>query len=93
MGCVFSAKLSEMDDNGEKHIILCRVILGNVEKVEAGSQQCYPTSADFDTGADEPKNPKWYVVWSSIMNKHIIPEFVVSFNSSNHVQGKCWFHF
>ncbi|KAL9359466.1 hypothetical protein Peur_047589 [Populus x canadensis] len=83
-----SAKFAEADDNGEKHIILCRVILGNVETVVAGSQQYYPSSIDFDTGTDDPKNPKWYVVWSSVMNRHIIPECVVSFKSSINVPGQ-----
>ena len=31
-----SAMLSEMDENGEKHVVLCRVILGKCEKVESG---------------------------------------------------------
>ncbi|XP_021600355.2 probable inactive poly [ADP-ribose] polymerase SRO1 isoform X2 [Manihot esculenta] len=83
-----SAKLSEMDGNGEKHLILCRVILGNVEKVEVGSQQYYPSKLEFDTGADDLNNPKWYIVWSSNMNRHIIPEFVVSYKSSRQVQGQ-----
>ncbi|KAJ6685750.1 INACTIVE POLY [ADP-RIBOSE] polymerase SRO4-RELATED [Salix purpurea] len=82
-----SAKFSEADDSGEKHIILCRVILGNVEKVVAGSQQHYPSSIDFDTGTDDPKNPKWYVVWPSVMDRHIIPECVVCFKSSINVSG------
>ncbi|KAI4337542.1 hypothetical protein L6164_015945 [Bauhinia variegata] len=71
----------EEDKNGEKHIILCQVILGKVEKVEKGSRQRGPSGADFDTGADDPKNPKWYVVWSTNMNTRIIPESVVSFKS------------
>ncbi|KAB5568821.1 hypothetical protein DKX38_002614 [Salix brachista] len=83
-----SAKFSEADDSGEKHIILCRVILGNVEKVVAGSQQYYPSSIDFDTGTDDPKNPKWYVVWPSVMNRHVIPECVVCFKSSINVSGQ-----
>ncbi|KAJ7958854.1 Poly [ADP-ribose] polymerase [Quillaja saponaria] len=83
-----SAMQSEADDKGEKHVILCRVILGNVEKVEAGSQQRYPSSVEFDTGADDPKDPKWYVVWRTIMNSHILPEGVVSYNSFAHVPGQ-----
>ncbi|KDP41553.1 hypothetical protein JCGZ_15960 [Jatropha curcas] len=83
-----SARLSELDDNGEKHIILCRLILGNVEKVEAGSQQSYPSNVNFDTGVDNLHHTKWYIVWSSNMNSHIIPEFVVSYKSSNHVPGQ-----
>ncbi|KAK9271324.1 hypothetical protein L1049_026914 [Liquidambar formosana] len=68
---------SEADDNGEKHLILCRVIVGNVEKVEAGSQQSHPSSVNFDTGVDDLKNPKQYVVWCANMNSHILPECVV----------------
>lgn len=66
------------------------MILGNVEKVEAGSEQHLPSSVDFDTGSDDPKNPKWYVVWSNIANMNILPESVVSFRPSN-MQGKLFF--
>jgi hypothetical protein len=83
-----SAMLSEVDDNGEKHIILCRVILGKCEKVEAGSRQMYPSGVDYDTGVDDLMNPKWYVVWSSNMNTHILPECVVSYRSSDFVPGQ-----
>ncbi|KAH7567588.1 hypothetical protein ACOSP7_010432 [Xanthoceras sorbifolium] len=83
-----SAKLAEADQNGEKHIILCRVILGNVEKVETGSQQSYPSSVDFDSGSDDLKSPNWYIVWSSKMNRHILPECVVSYKPSGYVQGQ-----
>lgn len=56
--CVsFSAKIVEADENSEKHMKMCQVFLGNVEKVEVGSQQCYPSSVDFDSGSDDPKNP------------------------------------
>lgn len=82
-----SAGRSEPDDNGEKHVILCRVILGNVEKVEAGSQQCHPSSAEFDTGVDDLRNPKWYVVWSTNMNRHVLPDCVVSYRSPVRVPG------
>lgn len=85
---VFSAKIAEADENGEKHVIMCRVILGNAEKVEAGSQQCYPSSVDFDSGSDDPKNPKWYIVWPSNMNRHILPQCVVSYKPSVPAQGK-----
>ncbi|KAK0575786.1 hypothetical protein LWI29_007051 [Acer saccharum] len=83
-----SAKLAEADQNGEKHIVLCRVILGNVEKVETGSKQSYPTGVDFDSGSDDPKSLNWYIVWSSNMNRHIIPECVVSYKPSGYLQGQ-----
>ncbi|THG08138.1 hypothetical protein TEA_024954 [Camellia sinensis var. sinensis] len=36
-----SAMLSEADDNGENHVILCKVILGKCEQIEAGSTQIH----------------------------------------------------
>ncbi|XP_031406033.1 probable inactive poly [ADP-ribose] polymerase SRO2 isoform X2 [Punica granatum] len=82
-----SAVKSELDENGEKHVILCRVTLGNLEKVELGSKQSHPSSVSFDTGVDDPSNPKWYVVWCSNMNTHVLPEFVVSFRPSDRMKG------
>ncbi|CAI9757881.1 unnamed protein product [Fraxinus pennsylvanica] len=86
----YSAMLSETDENGEKHIILCRLILGKCEKVEAGSQQLHPSSAEYDSGVDDLKNPKLYVVWFANMNTHILPECVISYtpiNLSDRVNG------
>ncbi|EEF52202.1 conserved hypothetical protein [Ricinus communis] len=85
-----SAKLAEVDENGEKHIVRCRLILGNVEQVKAASQQDRPSSRFFDTGADDTVNPKWYVVWPCNMSRHIIPVCVVSFKYSlQYLHDKC----
>uniref|UniRef100_A0A6I9S2T4 Probable inactive poly [ADP-ribose] polymerase SRO2 n=1 Tax=Elaeis guineensis var. tenera TaxID=51953 RepID=A0A6I9S2T4_ELAGV len=81
-----SSLLAEEDGNGERHIILCRAIMGKSEKVEAGSLQFHPSSEEFDSGVDDLANPKWYIVWSTHMNSHILPEYVVSFKSSMHSQ-------
>ncbi|XP_030537916.1 probable inactive poly [ADP-ribose] polymerase SRO3 [Rhodamnia argentea] len=78
---------SEADDNGEKHVVLCRVILGSVEKVDLGSNQSHPSNVDFDSGADDPDNPKHYVVWFGNVNTHVLPECIVSFKASNNVKG------
>ncbi|KAG6422041.1 hypothetical protein SASPL_118602 [Salvia splendens] len=78
-----SAMLAEVDENGEKHVILCRVILGRCEKVEAGSLQSYPSSAEYDTGVDDLNSPRWYTVWHGNMNTHILPECVVSYRPVN----------
>lgn len=83
-----SSKLLEADDNGVKHMVLCRVILGKIEKVEAGSQQSHPSSTEFDTGVDDPTFPTRYIVWCSNMNRHILPEYIVSFKSTNCLPGK-----
>lgn len=84
---------SEADDNGEKHVVLCRVILGSVEKVDLGSNQSHPSNVDFDTGADDPNNPNHYVVWFGNVNTHVLPECIVSFKASNNVKGKYSFSF
>ncbi|XP_073123345.1 inactive poly [ADP-ribose] polymerase RCD1-like [Henckelia pumila] len=78
-----SALLSQMDENGEKHIILCKVILGKCEKIDAGSRQSHPSSVEYDTGVDDLTSPKWYTVWYANMNTHIVPECVVSYRSAN----------
>uniref|UniRef100_A0A7N0ZRD5 PARP catalytic domain-containing protein n=1 Tax=Kalanchoe fedtschenkoi TaxID=63787 RepID=A0A7N0ZRD5_KALFE len=82
-----SAMDSEPDEYGEKHVILCRVLMGNVEKVDAGSKQCRPRSTSFDNGADNLSNPKRYVVWCANMNTHILPECVLSFRSNGHASS------
>ncbi|XP_057533098.1 probable inactive poly [ADP-ribose] polymerase SRO3 isoform X2 [Amaranthus tricolor] len=79
--------LAQADDNGEKHVLLCRVVLGNLEKIDAGSQQFSPSSTAFDNGVDDTVNPKWFVVWTTNMNTHILPECVVSYKCSNVLQG------
>ncbi|KAI3777607.1 hypothetical protein L1987_47407 [Smallanthus sonchifolius] len=74
-----SVESAIVDEDGIKHILLCRVILGKSELVNRGSIQCYPTSDDFLSGVDDLLSPKKYVVWSSQMNTYILPEFVISF--------------
>ncbi|KAK1651828.1 hypothetical protein QYE76_069633 [Lolium multiflorum] len=74
-----SAMLAKADENGEAHIVLCRVLMGRPETVAAGSSQFHPSSDDYDSAVDNMQNPKWYVVWSTDMNTRILPEYVVSF--------------
>ncbi|XP_071712464.1 probable inactive poly [ADP-ribose] polymerase SRO5 [Rutidosis leptorrhynchoides] len=77
-----------VDGDGMKHILLCRVLLGKTELMNCGSKQCYPSSDDFDTGVDDLVSPKKYVVWSSQMNTHILPQFVLSFKTITNVIRK-----
>ena len=42
--CVDSVQSSVVDEDGLRHVLLCRVILGNSELVHPGSKQCYPSS-------------------------------------------------
>ncbi|XP_038716173.1 probable inactive poly [ADP-ribose] polymerase SRO3 [Tripterygium wilfordii] len=85
---VLCGKLGEVDDRGELHIMMCRVILGNVEKVQAGSRQSHPSSVDFDTGADDPQKPTLYVVWPTDVSRHIFPEVILSLKCPNLVRVK-----
>ncbi|XP_065877825.1 inactive poly [ADP-ribose] polymerase RCD1-like [Euphorbia lathyris] len=78
-----SAKFCDIDENGVRHMVFCRVIMGNMELVHPGSQQCHPSSESFDSGTDDLQNPSAYVVWNMNMNTHIYPEFIVSFKISS----------
>ncbi|XP_076947535.1 putative inactive poly [ADP-ribose] polymerase SRO5 [Bidens hawaiensis] len=70
-----------VDEDGIKHILLCRVSMGKSEVVNRGSTQCYPSSDEFQSGVDDLVSPKKIIIWSSQMNTHILPEFVVSFKT------------
>ncbi|KAE9604392.1 hypothetical protein Lal_00035438 [Lupinus albus] len=78
-----SVKNSVADKNGVRHLLLCRVILGRTELVNPGTEQCYPSSEDFDSGVDNFSSPKKYIIWSSQMNTHVLPAYVVSFRVSS----------
>ncbi|PIA40559.1 hypothetical protein AQUCO_02500341v1 [Aquilegia coerulea] len=76
-----SALSATKDEEGLKHILLCRVIMGNMEEIRPGSDQSHPSSKDFDSGVDNLLSPKKYIVWTTNMNTHILPEYVVSFKA------------
>jgi len=79
---VYSAIYADIDENGEQHMLLCQVILGAAELVLQGSDQFCPSSEHFDTGADDLLAPKRLIVWSTHMNTHILPLYVVRFKLS-----------
>ncbi|KAJ6839353.1 inactive poly [ADP-ribose] polymerase RCD1 [Iris pallida] len=72
------AGYSDVDENGMTHMMLCRIILGNVELVPNGSAQFQPSSENVDSGVDDLHKPKQYIIWHMHMDTHIFPEFVVS---------------
>ncbi|KAL8121263.1 putative inactive poly [ADP-ribose] polymerase SRO2 [Apium graveolens] len=76
-----SVSSSDVDESGLRHILLCRVILGKMEQICAGSEQSQPSSEEFDTGVDNLDEPKKYIVWSCYMNTHILPCFLISFKA------------
>lgn len=82
-----SVKSTIADENGLRHVLLCRVVLGNMELVHPGSEQFHPSSQHFDSGVDNLMAPKKYLVWSTHMNTHILPEYVISFRLPSSLNG------
>nr|GMD84974.1 probable inactive poly [ADP-ribose] polymerase SRO3 [Ipomoea batatas] len=80
-----SAMTAQVDENGEKHLVLCQVILGKCEKIEVGSLQLSHSRMDFDTGVDDLNNPQWYGV---LRANHVIPGAVISYRPANVVPGR-----
>ncbi|KAK6162188.1 hypothetical protein DH2020_002029 [Rehmannia glutinosa] len=85
-GTQISSNYFDVDENNTRHMVLCRVIMGNMELVRCGSNQFFPSSEDFDSGVDRLQNPNHYVVWNMNMNSHIYPECVVSFKMTSDVE-------
>ncbi|CAN0842987.1 Inactive poly [ADP-ribose] polymerase RCD1 [Linum grandiflorum] len=81
--CQISASDCDVDENGTRHVIFCRVIMGNMEPLQPGSRQFHPSSEDFDNAVDNLENPRQYIVWNMNVNTHIVPEYVVSFKVSS----------
>ena len=78
---------SDVDENGIVHMMLCRVVMGNVEIVHHGSKQHRPSNEYFDSGVDDIKNPQHYIVWDMNENSHIYSEFVVTIKLPSRVKG------
>ncbi|XP_057478596.1 inactive poly [ADP-ribose] polymerase RCD1-like isoform X3 [Actinidia eriantha] len=82
-----SAIYCDVDENGVRHMVFCRVIMGSMELVHAGSEQSHPSSESFDSGVDDLQNPQNYIVWNVNKDTHIYPEYAVSFKTSSDLQG------
>ncbi|XP_027915380.1 inactive poly [ADP-ribose] polymerase RCD1-like [Vigna unguiculata] len=82
-----SARYCDVDENGVRHLVLCRVIMGNMEILRPGTGQFQPSSYEYDNGVDDIQCPRYYVVWNMNINTHIYPEFVVSFKLSFDAEG------
>ncbi|XP_022994630.1 probable inactive poly [ADP-ribose] polymerase SRO5 isoform X1 [Cucurbita maxima] len=76
-----------VDEDGLRHLLLCRVILGKSELVHPGSRQNHPCSEAFDSGVDNLFAPKTYIIWSTSMNTHILPEYLISFRTPPRWKG------
>ncbi|EOA26810.1 hypothetical protein CARUB_v10022903mg [Capsella rubella] len=78
----FSARYCDIDENGVRHMVLCRVIMGNMEPLRGDNAQFFTGGVEYDNGVDDVESPKHYLIWNMNMNTHIYPEFVVSFKLS-----------
>ncbi|XP_006653007.1 uncharacterized protein LOC102712628 isoform X1 [Oryza brachyantha] len=93
-----SVGLCDVDEKGVQYMLLCRLILGNMEAVMPGSQDSFPSSEIYDSGVDDCSNPKCYVMWPSHLSTHIRLEYLVSFRLSSKVRNYLlglkglWFH-
>lgn len=84
----YSASHCDVDENGVRHMLFCRVIMGNMEAVCPGTRQYRPSCKDYDSGVDDLENPRFYIIWTMNMNTHIYPEFVVRFKISTKAEGE-----
>ena len=90
---IYSASHCDIDENGVRHLVFCRVIMGNMELLRPGTRQFRPSSSDYDSGVDDIHNPRYYIVWNMNTNTHICPEYVVSFKVSSDTEGEILFFY
>ncbi|KAG7574958.1 Poly(ADP-ribose) polymerase catalytic domain [Arabidopsis suecica] len=67
---------SSCNEDGTRFLLFSRIIMGKSEIV-GSTAQSYPSSPEFDSGVDSLTSPKKYMIWSTHMNTHVLPEFVV----------------
>ncbi|CAH2064998.1 unnamed protein product [Thlaspi arvense] len=81
---------SSGDEDGVRFLLLSRVILGNSEIVvpQGSITRSYPSSQEFDSGVDSLTSPKKYIIWSTHMNTHVLPEFVVCIKAPSILRRK-----
>ncbi|KAI4328699.1 hypothetical protein L6164_021034 [Bauhinia variegata] len=82
-----SANFCDVEENGVRHMVLCHVIMENMELLGPGTKQFHPSGNDYDSGVDDHESPRHYIVWYMNVNTHIYPEFVVSFKVAYDVDG------
>ncbi|KAL8475907.1 hypothetical protein ACS0TY_028535 [Phlomoides rotata] len=66
---LLSALRAEIDENGVRHVLMCRMILGNTETIPPASKQLQPSSTDFDSGIDNPLEPTKYIFYFTRLGK------------------------
>ncbi|XP_073127897.1 probable inactive poly [ADP-ribose] polymerase SRO1 [Henckelia pumila] len=86
-GSDLSANYFDSDENDTRNMVLCRVIMGNMERIHLGSAQYHPSDEHFDSGVDNLEDPKQYIIWNMNMHSHIFPESVISFKVFSDGEG------
>lgn len=72
----------QVEKEEEKYLVLCRIVLGRMERVDLECHQTYASNKGYDTGCDNPENPQWYVVWGNDINKRVLPVCVITCKTS-----------
>ncbi|KAH9611757.1 hypothetical protein KSS87_009021, partial [Heliosperma pusillum] len=77
-----------IQDNGLMHVVLCRVLLERediVSDCNPNKSRINPDDSNYDVkkdnDEDEVVSPTTYVIRSTRMNTHILPEYVISFKT------------
>ncbi|KAL3625386.1 hypothetical protein CASFOL_030840 [Castilleja foliolosa] len=78
-----SMQQAPADEDGVRYMLVCRVILGNMEVISPFPGQNEPSSLAFDSGVDNNLYPKKYILWATRMNTHILPDYVVTFRTTD----------
>ncbi|KAI4326723.1 hypothetical protein MLD38_032006 [Melastoma candidum] len=82
-----SVKCAPADEDGLRYLLLCRIIVGKPELVNHGSNQWHPSCKQYDSGVDNLVSPKKYIVWSTHLNTHVLPEYLVTFRAPQCLRG------
>ncbi|CAA0384884.1 unnamed protein product [Arabidopsis thaliana] len=78
---------SSCNEDGISFLLFSRIILGKSEVV-CSTSQSYPSSMEFDSGVDSLTSPNKYIIWSTHMNTHVLPEFVVCIKTPSILKRK-----
>ncbi|XP_010515080.1 PREDICTED: probable inactive poly [ADP-ribose] polymerase SRO4 [Camelina sativa] len=85
--CMRDPPSSSCDEDGMRFLLFSRIIMGKSEVV-GSTAQSYPSSTEFDSGVDSLTSPKKYFIWSTHMNTHVLPEFVVCIKTPSTLKRK-----
>ncbi|CAK8568917.1 unnamed protein product [Lathyrus sativus] len=78
----YSGMQHQVEKDEEKYLVLCRIVLGRMERVDLETHQTQISNKGYDSGCDDPKNPHWYVVWGNDINKRVLPVCVITCKTS-----------